>query len=73
MDGEIDVGGAFLPSFLAAAVIAYVVTVGIKRLLRALDLYRFVWHAGLFDTGLYVVVLWAVAAITNGMTPIGRG
>lgn len=73
MKSEIDVGGAFVPSFLAAAVIAYIVTVVIKRLLRAFELYRFVWHAGLFDTGLYVLVLWAVAAITNGMTPIGRG
>jgi uncharacterized membrane protein YvlD (DUF360 family) len=73
MDGEISIGGVFVPSLLVVAIMAYIATIGIKRLLRMLDLYRFVWHAGLFDMALYVLLLWAVAEITTGMIPIGRG
>jgi hypothetical protein len=29
-----------------------------------LHLYRFIWHAGLFDVALFVVLLWVTAMAT---------
>ena len=49
--------------YVAAApvdgLIALVLTFVIHRLLSALRLYRWIWHAVLFDTALFVVV-WAM-------------
>lgn len=64
MIGEFDIGGVFVPSLLVAAVIAFGVTSVVRLSLRRLHLYRFVWHAGLFDLALFVVLLWAIAMVT---------
>ena len=64
MIGEFDIGGVFVPSLLVAAVIAFGVTSVVRLSLRRLHLYRFVWHAGLFDLALFVVLLWAIGMVT---------
>lgn len=64
MIGEFDIGGVFVPSLLVAAVIAFGVTSVVRLSLRRLHLYRFVWHAGLFDLALFVVLLWVTAMVT---------
>lgn len=64
MIGEFDIEGVFVPSLLVAAVIAFGVTSVVRLSLRRLHLYRFVWHAGLFDLALFVVLLWVTAMVT---------
>ena len=64
MVGELDIGGVFLPSLLIAAVIAFFLMSLIRWSLRRLHFYRFVWHAGLFDIALFVVLLWVTAVAT---------
>jgi len=64
MIGEIDIAGVFVPSLLIAALIAFCLTAVVQRGMRRLHLYRFIWHAGLFDVALFVVVLWATAVVT---------
>jgi protein AaeX len=71
MIGEVDIAGVFLPALLLTAIAAFVVTLLAKRLLRSLNAYRFVWHAGLFDTALFVVVWWLVTAVTIELGPFG--
>ena len=64
MIGELDLGGVFVPSLLVAAVIAFCLSTAIRLGLMRLRLYRFVWHAGLFDLALFVVLLWVTAVVT---------
>jgi hypothetical protein len=64
MIGELDIGGVFVPSLLLAALIAFGLTTVVRLSLRRLHLYRFVWHAGLFDVALFVVLLWVTAIVT---------
>lgn len=64
MIGELDIDGVFIPSLLVAAVIAFGLTSLVRWSLRRLHFYRFVWHAGLFDVALFVVMLWVTATAT---------
>ena len=64
MIGELDIGGVFVPSLLVAAMIAFCLSTVVRLGLRRLQLYRFVWHAGLFDVALFVVLLWVTAVVT---------
>jgi hypothetical protein len=71
MIGETDIGGVFIPRLLLVAVLAFACLLVLRVFLRRLRLYRFVWHAGLFDTALFVVLLWLLALATTGLTPYG--
>jgi uncharacterized membrane protein YvlD (DUF360 family) len=71
MIGESNIGGVFVPSLLIAAVIAFCLTTVVRWSLRRLHLYRFVWHAGLFDVALVVVMLWVTAMATAAWNTIG--
>lgn len=65
MTGEIDIGGVFLPSLLIWAVIAFVPTFAVRRLLLAVGFYRFVWHRALFDIALFVAMWGGLAALSS--------
>lgn len=71
MIGEIDIAGVFLPALLVTGIGAFAATLLTKRLLRGLNAYRFVWHAGLFDTAMFVVVWWLVTTATIELGPFG--
>jgi hypothetical protein len=71
MIGECDIGGVFVPSLLIAAMIAFGLTSVVRWSLRRLRLYRFVWHAGLFDVALFVVLLWVTAVATVAWNTVG--
>jgi hypothetical protein len=64
MIGEIEIHGVFIPTLLVLGIGAFVVTLVLRVILRRLQFYRCVWHAGLFDTALYVVILWVAALAT---------
>lgn len=64
MIGEIQIDGVFIPCLLVLGVAAFFATLGLRVILRRVHFYRFVWHAGLFDTALYLVVLWVAALVT---------
>ena len=64
MIGEIEVHGVFIPTLLVLGIAAFFVTLVLRVILRRLQFYRFVWHAGLFDTALYVVILWVAALVS---------
>jgi protein AaeX len=70
MIGETGFHGVFVPNLLILAVAAFLVNLGLRVLLQRIHFYRFVWHAGLFDTALYLVVLWVLAFLTR---PKGLG
>jgi hypothetical protein len=64
MTGEIAIHGVFIPTLLVLGIGAFFVTLVLRRILRHFHFYRFVWHAGLFDTALYVVILWVAALVS---------
>jgi hypothetical protein len=61
MIGEAVFDGVFIPYLLLLTVVAFLALLPIRWLLRRTHFYRFVWHAGLFDTALFMVILWLTA------------
>jgi hypothetical protein len=65
MIGEIDLGGVLLPPLLVWLGVALLLSAMLRRLLAALNFYRFVWHRPLFDFLLTLVLLGAVSLSAN--------
>lgn len=61
MNGQIDINGIYVHPLLIAAIVAYAVSLPIEWALARVGFYRFVFHRGLFDFAL-VVVLWGLVA-----------
>lgn len=57
MNGEISIGGVFMPTILALAVIASILTMLLLRFVNFAGLYRFVAYRALVDLCLYILVL----------------
>ncbi|BAU89976.1 hypothetical protein MPPM_1371 [Methylorubrum populi] len=68
MTGEFDLYGVFVPSLAAWMLVAFAISVPLRRILAGLGLYRLVWHRPLFDLALYVVLLGAVVAVAVPLT-----
>jgi len=73
MIGEIPIDGVLIPTLLVLGVEAFLVLTGLRAILRRLHFYRFVWHAGLFDTALYLVILWLTALVSMPLNSSGVG
>ena len=69
MMGELDIYGVFLPTPLLLMIATFVVSLPVRRGLRAAGLYRFVWHPPLFDLALYVILLGGVVALAARLLP----
>ncbi len=65
MTGEVDLYGVFAPSLLVLMLLAYVVSLGLRRMLALSGFYRLVWHRPAFDLALYVVLLTGVVALAT--------
>jgi hypothetical protein len=65
MIGEVDLFGVFLPPLLAWVVVAQILSMGLRRLLAAFGLYRFVWHRPLFDFSVLVILTGLVSLVMN--------
>lgn len=73
MIGETEIHGVFIPTLLVLGIGAFFITLVLRVMLRRTHFYRFVWHAGLFDTALYVVILWVAALVTLPANSSGVG
>jgi hypothetical protein len=60
VSGEVDAFGVFLPIALVTGAGAFAAVLILRRILRALHAYRLIWHAGLFDIALFVVLWWLI-------------
>lgn len=69
MTHEIDLYGVFVPDLLVWGLVAYGITVLLRRLLARIGAYRLVWHRALFDAALYVILLGGTAALARGLLP----
>ncbi|MGE7417348.1 DUF1656 domain-containing protein [Methylobacterium tarhaniae] len=68
MTGEFDLYGVFVPSLAAWMLLAFLVSLPLRRLLAWTGFYRLVWHRPLFDLALYVALLGAVVAVALPLT-----
>ncbi len=71
MIGEMNIAGVLVPRVLLTAIVGLVLTQIARAILRPSGFYRFVWHAGLFDTAMFVILWGATAFVTAGVTPYG--
>jgi len=55
-----DLFGFYMPALVFWCLVALVPHALLRRGLAAVGFYRFVWHRALFDTALFVLVLWAI-------------
>ncbi len=61
MTGEMSFYGLYVPWIMLLALAAWPLSWGVSRLLAAAGFYRWVWHPALFDTALYVLLLYALS------------
>lgn len=59
MTPEIDFAGLFISTLVPTALIGFVLTVLVRKLLGRLGAYRQIWHPALFDAALFLI-LWAI-------------
>ncbi|SFA80131.1 Protein of unknown function [Rhizobium sp. NFR07] len=57
MNPELDIYGVFVPTVALLALVAYVVSALLRRLLDRIGFYTLVWHRPLFDMALLVCIL----------------
>lgn len=69
MIGELSIFGLFAPASLVSAIAAGLAVFALRRLLAQTGFYRLVWHPGLFDLALYVVLWGAAAVLVEGLQP----
>ncbi len=65
MIGDIDIHGVLVAPLLVWMVIAYVISIPVRRILTRSGAYHFVWHRALFDAALLAVLTGAVDAGAN--------
>ncbi|MFC7399552.1 DUF1656 domain-containing protein [Chelatococcus sp. GCM10030263] len=65
MPEEIDIYGVYIPGLLALMFVTYVVSIAVRRVLAWTGAYALVWHRGLFDVALYVILLGAMFSFTR--------
>ncbi len=65
MIGEFEFGGVLFPAVLAWAIAAIILRALLTRVLSVIGFYRLVWHRGLFELALLVILWAAVAAIAG--------
>ncbi|MCK0197688.1 DUF1656 domain-containing protein [Ancylobacter sp. 6x-1] len=69
MTAEIDIYGVYVPTLLALMVLALPLSVVVRRLLAWCGVYSFVWHRGLFDVALYVILLGVLSSTSHWWLP----
>ncbi len=66
MNPEISLFGVFAPSLLVCALIAAILVAALALILRALGLYRFIWHRSLFNAAAFICLLGATLQFLEG-------
>ena len=65
MPAEFDLYGVYVPRLLVLMLLTFGLVIVVRRILAWLGAYSLVWHRGLFDLALYVLLLGAVSSLTR--------
>ncbi len=69
MNAEISIFGVFTPSLLLCAIVTYLISATISRMLGAVGFYRLVWHRPLFNFAMFVCLLGAIEVLLSKVSP----
>ncbi len=61
---DVDIVGIFAPAVVLLMLVAWMLNLGVKRVLEEVGFYRLVWHRHLFDLSMYVVILGILVLFT---------
>ena len=64
---EIDLFGVYVAPISLLMVVAWVVTIGLRRLAVQVGLFRWVWHPALLVFAIYVITLSSVTFVASHM------
>jgi len=70
MIGELDIYGIFVPAIMVLLTVALLVSLAVRRLLRAVGFYGLLWHGPLFDLSLTILIAGGIVAVTGYWHPI---
>ena len=59
---ELDLAGVFITPILGWALLALLAWTVLRRLIDHFGLSRWIWHRGLFDAALFVIILGGIVA-----------
>ena len=62
---EIDLFGVYVAPISLLMVVAWVVTIGLRRLAVQVGLFRWVWHPALLVFAIYVIVLSSLTFVAS--------
>lgn len=65
MIGEASFHGLYVPWLMLLCGVTLAVQWLVHRLLGAVGFYRWVWHPALFDTALYVLLLYGTSQVAS--------
>ena len=66
---EIHIFGVYMPASLAWAVIAVAITLRVRGYLHRLPLHRLLWHPGLIELMVFLVLWWSIARVADAYLP----
>jgi protein-S-isoprenylcysteine O-methyltransferase Ste14 len=67
MIAELNLGGVYLSTIVATALLAFIIAALVRKALGQTGLYRHVWHPALFDAALFVLLWAAITALPFGL------
>ncbi len=65
MLAEIDIYGVYFPSLLVLMLVTLCLSLVVRRALGWMGAYALVWHRGLFDLAVYVLLLGGVSSLAQ--------
>jgi len=65
MIGEVSFYGLYVPWLMLLCGATLLVQWAVHRLLGAIGFYRWVWHPALFDTALFVLLLYVLGSVAS--------
>lgn len=65
MHSEFEIYGIYFPRLFVLMLIAFGASMLIRKLLGLIRFYALVWHRGLFDVALYILLLGGISSLTH--------
>jgi hypothetical protein len=66
MTEEINIGGGvFIPGLMLWALVGLLLSIPVRWVLNKTGFYRLVWHRGLFDICLFIILWGGMAALAS--------
>ena len=62
---ELDIAGVFITPILGWALLTLLAWTLLRRLIDRFGLSQWIWHRGLFDAALFIIILGGVAAVAG--------